>query len=100
MKAYIGVDVDSSLTHTAATTPANEFDVAQEADLRRAKEKATHGDSAFTSAYGYVEKPKLTRVVATRYSQVETIANALERVRALLRENRRPVRSWSPGSGS
>jgi IS5 family transposase len=89
MKAHIGVDVDSGLTHTVVTTPANESDVAQVADLLHGKERTVHGDSGYIGAHAYVENEKLTWVVAKRRSQVEKIANARERVRALRREKRK-----------
>lgn len=89
MKAHIGVDVDSGLTHTVVTTPANESDVAQVAELLHGKEKTVHGDAGYTGAQAYVENEKLKWVVAKRRSQVEKIANARERVRALRREKRK-----------
>lgn len=89
MKAHIGVDVDSGLTHTVVTTPANESDVAQVSELLHGKETTVHGDSGYTGAHAYVESEKLKWVVAQRRSQVEKIANARERVRALRREKRK-----------
>ena len=89
MKAHIGVDVDSGLTHTVVTTPANESDVAQVSELLHGKETTVHGDSGYTGAHAYVENEKLKWVVAQRRSQVEKIANARERVRALRREKRK-----------
>jgi IS5 family transposase len=89
MKAHIGVDVDSGLTHTVVTTPANESDVAQVAELLHGQEKTVHGDAGYTGAHAYVENEKLKWVVAQRRSQLEKIANARERVRALRREKRK-----------
>lgn len=89
MKAHIGVDVDSGLTHTVVTTPANESDVAQVAVLLHGKETTVHGDSGYTGAHAYVENENLKWVVAQRRGQVEKIANARERVRALRREKRK-----------
>jgi len=89
MKAHIGVDVDSGLTHTAVTTPASESDVAQVAELLHGKEKTAHGDSGHTGAHACVEIPKLTWGVCKRRSQVENIAHAREQVRALRREKRK-----------
>jgi transposase, IS5 family len=45
MKAHIGVDADSGLVHTVTTTPANEADVEQVADLLHGKEKFVYADS-------------------------------------------------------
>jgi IS5 family transposase len=64
MKAHIGVDVDSGLTHTVVTTPANESDVAQVAELLHGKEKTVHGDAGYTGAPAYVENEKLKWVAA------------------------------------
>jgi IS5 family transposase len=89
MKAHIGVDVDSGLTHTVVTTPANESDVAQVAELLHGQEKTVHGDAGYTGAHAYVENEKLKWVVAQRRSQLEKIANARERDRALRREKRK-----------
>ena len=44
MKAHIGVDADSGLVHTVTTTPANEADVEQIADLLHGKEKQVWAD--------------------------------------------------------
>jgi IS5 family transposase len=89
MKAHIGVDVDSGLTHTVVTTPANESDVAQVAELLHGKETTVHGDAGYTGAHAYVENEKLNWIVARRRSQIEKLANARERVRALQREKRK-----------
>ena len=43
MKAHIAVDADSGLVHTVTTTPANEADVEQVADLLHGKETARLG---------------------------------------------------------
>jgi IS5 family transposase len=48
-----------------------------------------HGDAGYTGAHAYVENEKLKWVVAQRRSQLEKIANARERVRALRREKRK-----------
>jgi IS5 family transposase len=89
MKAHIGVDVDSGLTHTVVTTAANESDVAQVAELLHGKETTVHGDAGYTGAHAYVENEKLKWVVAKRRSQVEKIANARERVKAMRAERRK-----------
>jgi IS5 family transposase len=44
MKAHIGADIELGLTHSLVTTPANESDVAQVADLLHGQEKVVQGD--------------------------------------------------------
>ena len=45
MKAHIAVDADSGLVHTVTTTPANEADIGQIADLLHGKEQHVWADS-------------------------------------------------------
>ena len=47
MKAHIGVDVASGLTHTLATTAANEHDVTMAHALLHGEEKIALGDSGY-----------------------------------------------------
>jgi IS5 family transposase len=47
MKAHIGVDADSGLVHTIATTPANAHDVTQTTDLLHGQETDVFGDSGY-----------------------------------------------------
>jgi len=44
-KAHIAVDADSGLVHTVTTTPANEADIGQIADLLHGKEQHVWADS-------------------------------------------------------
>jgi IS5 family transposase len=49
MKAHVGVTAgEIPLVHTVVTTPANESDVAQVADLLHGQEKVVHGDAGYT----------------------------------------------------
>lgn len=50
MKAHIGVDVESGLTHTVTTTAANVADVAEVAELLHGKEKTVHADAGYIGA--------------------------------------------------
>lgn len=50
MKAHIGVDVESGLVHTVATTAANAADVTQTEHLLHGKEKSVWGDAGYTGA--------------------------------------------------
>jgi IS5 family transposase len=47
MKAHIGVDANSGLTHTVVTTPANAADVAQAHALLHGKEEHAFGDAGY-----------------------------------------------------
>jgi IS5 family transposase len=86
MKAHIGVDVDSGLTHTVVTTPANESDVAQVAELLHGAESVVHGDGGYTGASNHVDRQDIEWVIAKRRTTIEKIANARERMRAMRRE--------------
>lgn len=50
MKAHIGVDVESGLVHTVATTAANEADVTQTEHLLHGKEKSVWADAGYIGA--------------------------------------------------
>jgi IS5 family transposase len=56
MKAHIGVDADSGLVHTVTTTPANEADVEQVADLLHGKEEQVWADSGYRGAQARVRR--------------------------------------------
>jgi IS5 family transposase len=47
MKAHIGVDAESGLTHTLVTTPANTADVSVAHDLLHGDEKLVFGDAGY-----------------------------------------------------
>jgi len=47
MKAHIGVDAESGLTHTLVTTPANIADVTQAQQLLHGEEKVAFGDAGY-----------------------------------------------------
>lgn len=89
MKAHIGADVDSGLVHTVVTTPANEADVTQIAELLHGKESTVHGDAAYLGAAEHVPRKNIEWKIARRRSQVEKTRNARERVRALRVEKRK-----------
>lgn len=50
MKAHIGVDAESGLTHTVTTTAANKADVTEVDKLLHGKEKTVHADAGYTGA--------------------------------------------------
>src|SRR5690606_32282536 len=47
MKAHIGVDADSGLTHTLVTTPANAADVTRAHELLHGQETDAFGDAGY-----------------------------------------------------
>jgi IS5 family transposase len=71
MKAHIGVDVDSGLTHMVVTTAANEADVAQVAYLLHGKEQTVHGDAGYLGAEKHVERADVEWVIAKRRGTVQ-----------------------------
>lgn len=79
MKAHIGVDADSGLVHTVTTTPANEADVEQVADLLHGKEKVVHGDSGYTGAHKHVGRKKLRWEIAAKRGAIAKVTNARKR---------------------
>jgi IS5 family transposase len=92
MKAHIGADVESGLTHSLVTTPANESDVAQVADLLHGQEKVVHGDGGYIGAEQYVDRAKLEWKIARRRSTVAKIKRARDRARAMRLETWRAFR--------
>ena len=78
MKAHIGVDVDSGLVHTVTTTPANESDVAQVADLLHGKEEVVHGDAGYTGAEKYVQGKAQLHIAAKRGALKRMVESALK----------------------
>ena len=76
MKAHIGVDVDSGLVHTVTTTPANESDVAQVADLLHGKEEVVHADAGYTGAEKRVRRKRIQWYIAAKRSVVKKIKRA------------------------
>ncbi len=84
-----GADADSGLTHSVVPAAANESDVAQVAELPRGEVTSVHGDARYAGGRAYVARPKRVWVIAKRPSEVERIANARERFRALRSEERK-----------
>ena len=77
MKAHIGVDADSGLVHTVATTAANEHDVTQAHALLHGEEEAVFGDSGYLGADKRPENDGCTAQwhVAMKPSQRRAIAH-------------------------
>src|SRR5512135_1335089 len=70
MKAHIGVDADSGLVHTVTTTPANEADVEQVADLLHGKEEHVWADSGYRGDQRRVGGEELKWHIAERPSDI------------------------------
>ena len=70
MKAHIAVDAESGLVHTVTTTPANEADVEQIADLLHGKEEHVYADSGYRGAAKRVKRDKLQWNIAARPSDI------------------------------
>lgn len=86
MKAHIGADVDSGLTHTVVTTAANEADVTQVDQLLHGRELTAYGDAGYIGAEAHDRRKNIEWVIAKRRSAVERIANGRERVKAMRAE--------------
>jgi len=79
MKAHIGVDADSGLVHTVATTAANEADVEVVDELLHGKEQVVHADSGYTGADKRVQRKKLEWQIAAKRGKIKAIADGRER---------------------
>ena len=75
MKAHIGVDADSGLVHTVATTPANEADVEVVDELLHGKEQVVHADSGYTGADKRVQRKKLEWQIAAKRGKIKAMAD-------------------------
>jgi transposase, IS5 family len=82
MKAHIGVDADSGLVHTVTTTPANEADIEQAAELLHGKEEVVHADAGYTGADKRVERKGLEWKIAIKRGTLKAMkdGNAKERI--------------------
>ena len=90
MKVHVGATTGGiPLVHTVVTTPANESDVAQVAELLHGKEKRVHGDAGYIGAAGYVKRKDINWMIARRRSDVAKIRRGRERVRAMRAEKRK-----------
>ena len=89
MKAHIGVDAESGLVHTVTTTPANEADVEQVADLLHGKEKQVWADAGYRGAQSRVDREKLTWHIAARRSDIEKMPEGRAKTRLQKKEHRK-----------
>jgi len=89
MKAHIGVDADSGLVHTVTTTPANESDVEQVADLLHGKEEHVYADSGYRGAASRVDREDLQWHIAARPSDIAKMPEGRAKARARKQEHRK-----------
>lgn len=73
MKAHIGVDADSGLVHTVATTPANEADVEVVGELLHGREEVVHADSGYTGADKRVPHKNVTWRIAAKRGRIKAM---------------------------
>lgn len=75
MKAHIGVDARSGLTHSLVTTAANEHDLNQLSNLLHSDEKYVSADAGYQGAQQRKElaKVKVDRLIAERPGKVKTL---------------------------
>ena len=89
MKAHIGVDADSGLVHTVATTPANEADVEVVHELLHGKEQVVHADSGYTGADKRVPRKKLEWQIAAKRGRIKAMADGREKRKLEANEKRK-----------
>jgi transposase, IS5 family len=89
MKAHIAVDADSGLVHTVMTTPANEADVDQVADLLHGKEEQVWADSGYRGAPKRVKREDLQWHIAARPSDIAKIPAGRAKARVQKQEHKK-----------
>ena len=89
MKAHIGVDADSGLVHTVTTTPANEADVEQVADLLHGKEQHVWADSGYRGAQNRVAREDLQWHIAARPSDIAKMPDGRAKTQLQKQEHRK-----------
>lgn len=89
MKAHIAVDADSGLVHTVTTTPANESDVEQVADLLHGKEESVWADSGYRGAQARVERENLQWHIAARPSDMARLPEGRAKTRVQKQEHKK-----------
>jgi len=89
MKAHIAVDADSGLVHTVTTTPANEADVEQVAELLHGKEESVWADSGYRGAAKRVQREELQWNIAARPSDIAKLPEGRAKTRVQKQEHRK-----------
>jgi IS5 family transposase len=87
MKAHIAVDAESGLVHTVTTTPANEADVEQVADLLHGKEEEVYADSGYRGAQTRVTRDDLQWHIAARPSDIAKMPEGRAKARVQKHEH-------------
>ncbi|MEO7148422.1 MAG: IS5 family transposase [Rhodanobacteraceae bacterium] len=93
MKAHIGVDVNTGLTHTVTSTAANVADVTQTDKLLHGKETRVYADAGYTGAHKYARKRGRKWYVAAKRGKVKgieddelrTLTEQIEHLKASIR---------------
>jgi IS5 family transposase len=106
MKAHIGVDAESGLTHTLTTTAANVGDVVEIDKLLHGKEKAVYADAGYTGAEKRAPKrgrkwhiaAKRSKVKALPEGELKEATKELEHLKAAVRSKVEHVSASSSGS--
>jgi IS5 family transposase len=93
----LGVDADSGLVHSVATTSANDVDVEQVADLLHGKEEQVWADSGFRGAQTRVQRDDLQWLIAARRSDIAKLPEGRAKAQMLKHDIARPAcaRRWS-----
>ena len=96
MKAHIGVDAESGLTHTLVTTPANIADVTQAQQLLHGEETVAFGDAGYQGVDKREENKdsEVTWEVAMRPGKRKALPNtAIGRLKAQVEQLKASVRA-------
>jgi len=89
MKAHIGVDAHSGLVHTVTTTPANEADVEQVADLLHGREEHVWADSGYRGAASRVDRDNVQWHIAARPSDIAKLPESRKKAAVKKHEHRK-----------
>mgnify|MGYP000314119023 CR=1 FL=1 len=90
MKAHIGVDAKSGLTHSLATTAANEHDLNQAGNLLHGKEEFVFGDAGYQGAPKREElaEVKVEWAIAERPGKVKALKKQPRKNKAIIQFER------------
>lgn len=90
MKAHIGVDAASGLTHTVVTTPAHVADIVKTTELLQGEEEIVYADAGYTGIEQREEvrqqKRKITWLVAKRRGKLQKMSEGLEKEAVIAEE--------------
>ncbi|MHC1758347.1 MAG: IS5 family transposase [Negativicutes bacterium] len=90
MKAHIGVDAASGLTHTLVTTPAHVADIAKTTELLQGEEEIVYADAGYTGIEQREEvrqqQRKIIWLVAKRRGKLQKMTEGLEKEAVIAEE--------------